>query len=720
MKPMSLNPNYTFVKKFARVIMLLGASVLLFNGSCLDFLKKKPVETSSLVVEPRSLDFGASETSKSIFISNKGSGELIWNVTAQSDWIEVSPTAGSATTETDQVIVRVNRDRVALGDHLGTITVSAKDEKQPISITMSKKLGDDDRNQRITSIINSGGEFEDPTTFERVDSTTTSELINDEYWVCTTKRYSITETPQDFPNFDPNAEVVFPGNLLQGKTLADATPEPIIVKRGPGTIVLTLVNGGTQASKTVQEVNIGNVFDAMNQIINQNPGALPARFFFTVEEVKSEKQLELELKANANILKKVKLDVALKFSQDRKYNRFLVQLNQSFFTMVYQLPLHISDVFAPEVTPTDLSRYVGPGNPPAYISSVTYGRIFYLLVESTSKKTEISGSINASLTSGIAGGEIKGKYINELENIRVKAYAIGGDAGSAIRAVTKDFEALKNFLAEGGNIRTGAPLSYNLRSVASNKVVKNKVATEYDVKDCIPLEETFGKPLIWFLAEDRAVQRSGDSVMTWMDASGHGSDARSLVGSSLPSYPRYISNAVNGLPAISFITGFGLPPSPIQPSIMRYFGGDFIGTNYTIFAVVKRIAFGSYFMSGADNASYRNLKVGFFDATTFVMSHQGAELRVSIHNAAFVTRLYTMRFSQTEGMAIYVDGNLAGSDPNQKQSLIDYPGASITSGFPISPPMTGFVIAEIKAYGVALSDEQRQAVEVKLKRKYKL
>ena len=39
---------------------------------------------------------------------------------------------------------------------------------------------------------------------------------------------------------------------------------------------------------------------------------------------------------------------------------------------------------APEVTPEDLARYVGAGNPTTYISDVTYYRIYYMLIESTS------------------------------------------------------------------------------------------------------------------------------------------------------------------------------------------------------------------------------------------------------------------------------------------------------------------------------------------------
>ena len=48
----------------------------------------------------------------------------------------------------------------------------------------------------------------------------------------------------------------------------------------------------------------------------------------------------------------------------------------------------------------DLAPYMGPGNPPTYISSVTYGRRFVLLIESTSSTTEMKASIRASSSAG--------------------------------------------------------------------------------------------------------------------------------------------------------------------------------------------------------------------------------------------------------------------------------------------------------------------------------
>ena len=290
-------------------------------------------------------------------------------------------------------------------------------------------------------VFASGGDFADIQADSAVvDSTTSSEVIGNENWICTTKTYDVTDAPSDFPLFDPNSEIIFAGNLLQGVTLDQATPNPIPVHRGPGTVVVTLVNGAPLGvSRTVPEVSISNVYDAVNAIIAQNPGVVPARFSFTMERVDSKEQMAAAMDVSyKNLFGSVAS--ALSFSENRHYNRFLVRLTQSYYSVAFQLPTAADNLFASDVTPADLAAYVGPGNPAAFISSVTYGRIFYLLVESTEQVDSMAASINASF--GGFKGSASGKYVGELQNLVVKAFALGSDAGAALSAVTVPFSAL--------------------------------------------------------------------------------------------------------------------------------------------------------------------------------------------------------------------------------------------------------------------------------------
>jgi len=243
------------------------------------------------------------------------------------------------------------------------------------------------------------------------------------------------------PILDPNTQVIFPGNLLQGNTLNNATPSGIPVERGPGTVVITLVNGASSASRELDVVGLSNVYDAMNEIIADNPGDLPARTTYSMERITSRQQLGVALRAEYSNLT-TDVQGAFSYNEDVSYNRYLVRLTQSYYTIAFEAPTDPSLFFGEGVTADQLSNYVQPGNPAAYVSSVTYGRVFYLLIQSTDSYQEMRASIDASFNGAVASGSIGGdvKYVSELSSVQIGGYAIGGNSNQAAAALTGDFE----------------------------------------------------------------------------------------------------------------------------------------------------------------------------------------------------------------------------------------------------------------------------------------
>jgi hypothetical protein len=602
-------------------------------------------------------------------------------------------------------------------------------------LLLSPACGDDEAAgpEPVTydDVIDSGGEFvEVDERSEVTDSMTATELRPDaqgrlENWLCTTRTYDVTKAPEEFPLFDPNSEVIFPGNLLQGKSLEQATPDPIPVRRGSGTIVVTLMNGAPAGvSRTVDEVTLSEVYDGANQIIYTNPGDIPARFAFTMERVDSKEQLAMAANVKVEWFSG-SIAASLKFSRDREYSRFLVKLTQSFYTIAFELPTWYGQMFAEDVTPDELAQYVGPGNPAAFISSVTYGRIFYLLIESTERVDEMEASINASFSGFVdveAGGEVK--YVGELSHLSVKAFALGGDASKAISAVTSDFEDLKNFLAEGGNIRTGVPISYVVRSVRNpERIVKVGVNTRYDVRDCRPIRETFGVPIIWLMAEDPNIEtHASDStrVTRWPDISVNENDAYVDIPVSTDRLPQLLPNSVNGeMPAVSFG----------DSATLRFVGADFAESDYTL-SLVAAFTLNPYyghlfdFICGSTPSPGRMLRAGFLeqddpylDPVEFGFDHFEGRVKTDRIPYPAQYHVYTLVFSRTRGMSIYVDGHEAVWDPFKTEPLEDFLGARI--GNVLRIPDASVAIAELIAYGIALDDEQRRFLEDDMMRRYK-
>lgn len=342
------------------------------------------------------------------------------------------------------------------------------------------------------AVIDSAGGFAEPTESYEVLSTNSYTEENDTaVWLCTTETVSIEDAAggkNGFPLFSPNSSVIYPGILLQGNSLNQATPKVITVDRAGGIISTDVVDGNIAPTFEVDEVNKSNLAIALNNIIANSTGIIPSNFSFNYSNIQSKEQFALS--AGVSIEGSFgDLEGKLDFSTDKDYNRYFVKLDQSYYTMSFDLPTSLDDLFAPDVTPEDLARYVGPGNPATYISDVTYGRIYYMLIESTSTITEmnaaIAGSFNGVTTD--VEGYVDVNYFQDLKDLKITVYAYGGETTGTLETIGVGLANLDPFiklLSESTDIKTGKPISYVVRSVYDNQIVSTQLATQYDVTNC--------------------------------------------------------------------------------------------------------------------------------------------------------------------------------------------------------------------------------------------
>lgn len=367
---------------------------------------------------------------------------------------------------------------------------------EPIgSIAEVVARGDDFENfpPNITETEVAGTETTQNEDFERKESADGD--IIEQRWICTEKEVDITGGTQTFPLYNTNASVIWPGNLLQGKTLDNATPSDIVVKRAGGTITYNLVTGNPVATVDVGVVDQGTVQQAMNNIIAQNGDITPANFTLDVVAVNSREELALEMGLKASTLTtKVKSEFSLDTKSET--SSVLVKLTQQYYTMSYVKPTSLEEVFDSSVTPEQLATFIQPDNPGTFISSVTYGRIFYMLYESTASAQDmevaLKGSYNA--VAGKASASVDIESLREYNNLTVKVIAYGGDSQGTLNAVGATFvgdEAVDNLqdivgrLAESSDIAGGLPLSFVVNSLEDpSQVVSANLATKYTVKTC--------------------------------------------------------------------------------------------------------------------------------------------------------------------------------------------------------------------------------------------
>ena len=366
-----------------------------------------------------------------------------------------------------------------------------------ILFTACQKDEDDDNSTNptpdsIDAVIMDGGSGAFHTRDSMQSEVMTEEtFIDGEEWICESYTVSLEDgigaNDNGFSTFNPNASVVYPGNLLQGATLADATPSIIPVARSGGSISINIIDGNGQSNVPVDEVTKGKIQEAANTIIDSTK-EVPANFVLSARQVHSNEQLAIEMGMS---MQKFNSKFAADFNLNSSSNssNFMVRLDQIFYTLSFDIPTSYDGFFAPEVTAEDLKPFVGQGNPATFISDVSYGRVYYMLITCTSSQFNIGAGISGSFNGGLVGGSgsVNVDYLSSLEDVNITVKAYGGDAVETLRNFNNtNMDEIAEMLANTTKIGTGLPISYVVRSVLDKQIVSVKSATTYDVTNCLP------------------------------------------------------------------------------------------------------------------------------------------------------------------------------------------------------------------------------------------
>ena len=313
-------------------------------------------------------------------------------------------------------------------------------------------------------------------------------------WECETRRYSASENPDNFFMFDPLASVLWPGNLVQGNSIASGVPTSIpISKRQPGNISFAIVSPDKEGVvneyyRTVDNMQLSYVNQAMNEVLAGYGGHGYAKYNVEIGFVETAEDFNIKLKAgySGGVLK---ANAAFNTDWGVKKTRMLVKLHQQYYTMVYDDPDGINGVFTPDITVDDVKNYSGNGNPMCYISSVTYGRVYYLLYESTASKQELNAALNFAFYGFSTSSEAE--FNKVMSNSYVNVTQIGGNAESGLNSAT-DLKAIKDFLINGANFSAqnpGAPISYTIKYLKDASLVRMNNTMDYTVESCVPISE---------------------------------------------------------------------------------------------------------------------------------------------------------------------------------------------------------------------------------------
>ncbi|PKH51934.1 hypothetical protein CXF68_15095 [Tenacibaculum sp. Bg11-29] len=328
---------------------------------------------------------------------------------------------------------------------------------------------------------------------------------------CVEKEVSFDKTDSDFFLINPNGSLLWPGNVVGARSIQDGAPTSVPFygeDRNSIEIGLDVISGTSASTSTVvSNPTPGSVRNELNRILGNyyDSGArFPAAFEVSIERVHNSSDLQFALKAGYS---GSGVDVAgqLGINFSDKKTRYVVSLKQRFFTATVTPKAELigdRGWFNTNVTPEDLTNYVTDYkdnvsnvnmNPASYIESITYGRLFSLIYESSESAKDVSAALNFAYKGAIGSvnADVSTKYNQTLQNTTVKVKQIGGDAQPGITAglsaVSGDLKAINTFLKEGANVsRTnpGYPISYKVNYVSNNSPFKVVSNVKYIQRDC--------------------------------------------------------------------------------------------------------------------------------------------------------------------------------------------------------------------------------------------
>ncbi len=311
----------------------------------------------------------------------------------------------------------------------------------------------------------------------------------------------LTEVLEKYTAFNPNADTLFPGSLVQGASLPDGVLSPIVTSRTPLIITITdLVSSDPHAtySKTVSEPRLSTVTDATKQILDQNLAVdQPAKITYSETSISSLEEGFLKLGASYHWLSG-NVSGSFQLNSTSYSTSLMIRFVQSYYTVSAQAPSNPISYIADNASYTSFSNYAGPKNPPAYISDVTYGRELWMLVQSNHDANEVKAALDASFSAAAAGGNINlsAGQKKTLDESDIQILILGGAGKPAVEVVTGDHvSSMKSYLLAGASYSRTSPgviISYTARYLKDNDVARVSSATDYVIKTSQPNPEAIG------------------------------------------------------------------------------------------------------------------------------------------------------------------------------------------------------------------------------------
>lgn len=330
------------------------------------------------------------------------------------------------------------------------------------------------------------------------DTTTSSENDGTTTETCIRTTYNLRQNVEDIAILRPTADVIWPGALVKGNgSLMDGLPEPVRLSRSPVSIRIDLPGIGRAGTRTIDAPSLGSVQAEIDDALewwNANAyrdGYRNANNSYS-RVVTSYRSTQAAMDLGMNVGWATG-SVRTHFGYETNATRRIVMAlhKQAFYTVsFFQEPgAQPEDVFGPDVTLNDIERVFDASAPPAYIASVTYGRILMFRMETSASYTAAEAEAAFRYASGVTSGgaDVHARYEEILSNSEVEIVTIGGNPDDDLEVSELGAGTLQGIIESDGvyaRDNPGVPIAYAVKYLRDDALARLGYTTEYTATEC--------------------------------------------------------------------------------------------------------------------------------------------------------------------------------------------------------------------------------------------
>jgi hypothetical protein len=296
--------------------------------------------------------------------------------------------------------------------------------------------------------------------------------------------------------FKPNASPLWPGALVQGKSIRSGFLDAIPIDpedRAPVVLTLVGLEGPAPKRVKVEQPDLGRVTEAVKSLVAANLAdghAQPADAALSVERVYSLEESALRLGASYESMTAT-MQASFKQQREKRKSSVMVRFTQTYYTVACSAPSTPAAVLNNGRVAVTLAanNRMGDGNPPAYVDSVVYGRQLWMLVSNNLEADKLEASVHASVSglgskASVDAGLAENKVLSES---LVSAFVLGGGLKDAVGLITAGtgeavLKTLHDYIQGGAECSKGSPglpISYQIRYLGSTGPARLSYSTDY-------------------------------------------------------------------------------------------------------------------------------------------------------------------------------------------------------------------------------------------------